>query len=1275
MPRLSSKVNKRKLAGNLSVAELKELLAEKTGKKSKVTKKASSKATKRGTSKPKKREVLKPLKKSDRNDPVYVSSKEPNKRGVANARADEAKREAERDDKRREKGKYDVKGKYDRQRSFVKITMHYHVTVYDGGKKVDGYVNSIDEFVAIDWNKNRPETYTTKIRQAKAMLFDRVEKTMESGGIIEDHEFEVVRVANKRELNQAAKDPRNIRMLGVRYDSFKVNGKKIIDYQFIPADLNVPMKGYTCTDSYLLKAYKKKIPSLNQKRLDEIMGKVNPALGRTATEIDLFCAHYKISHYALDYKHSVFMKEVRNGRNHPALIYYCVNGHLYPVTDKTTRTTITKKSAAKASKSTYGTSLKAEQSEKQKEETEKALIDLFQREKFEDIPLKEVLENADYYDCNIFYHVASLRPKFFELFAEYGVACECTYTGDNITSITIKKKKVKLFANMNHRSKYDWNDVERLCGELGIPFINQSLTTVGCQLFDSKFNLKGKKKHMRTAFNQSQREAFWSERGKVCAICNENVQLSNCEIDHILALSQGGDNSHQNLQVLCKDCHLKKSKLEVAERCFGTDNTVSDYNKETLKIFSVAKNGFVHNFAPDALFQKTKGFSQMLGFDITKCRTETALRMDQPWCVYSVFDDVREYKGEEILPGTYHVVTNNYLPFKGTGWYTYNLVIKALADKLITKKDITHYVHASFTLPADYYSKFIEYVRKNVSDKNLAKPIINMFIGSLGHKVNKSRKLFLTNNLNEASYHKFCTAENENKMVHVHPTIYRADKDADDDVKAAYKGIYEVATHSTLYLESTRVPIFNQILDEEAWHLYEITKLLKKYNCKRMVYYNTDNAIAEFDNEKQMKACEKEGLQVFWDAEKKFPKYKVSTNIYNMERVEKDEFGHNLPEKLAAGQVVREFKTPKVKYEQLYADKGSNNFDDIVDELLDAEQSFDIGGRAGCGKSWFLKQIIKKLRERNDSEIDNFIILCPTHKACRSLDKNAVTLHSKWTQIKTTGADPFNHKKWIIIDEKSMVVEAFWKQLLQIYHRHPECKFIICGDWDQLPPVCDRSNFDYKNSLAMWELCDGRKVELTTCRRVSKAGQKLFNMCKDVSKADLSVFDDEIHERSLAYTNSVRKQVNARWMLQKRKGEKYITVPAVKGMEKHTQEAYIYKDLPLIAIATSSKYNIANAEEFRVVKFNAKEVTIGVVLEDGSIDEEEIVIPVSELPNLVQPAYCISVHRSQCATYREPYTIFQTARMKDMGDMGKRLLYVALSRAADMSLINISDEY
>jgi superfamily I DNA and/or RNA helicase len=99
---------------------------------------------------------------------------------------------------------------------------------------------------------------------------------------------------------------------------------------------------------------------------------------------------------------------------------------------------------------------------------------------------------------------------------------------------------------------------------------------------------------------------------------------------------------------------------------------------------------------------------------------------------------------------------------------------------------------------------------------------------------------------------------------------------------------------------------------------------------------------------------------------------------------------------------------------------------------------------------------------------------------------------------------------YIFIDEISMVKEIFYKFFVMIKRIKPTIKFIIAGDFQQLPPINDRIEnkdyeFNYKSSVALKELCDFNKLELTTCRR---SDDILFNMCKfeNINNIDVTKF-------------------------------------------------------------------------------------------------------------------------------------------------------------------------
>lgn len=67
-----------------------------------------------------------------------------------------------------------------------------------------------------------------------------------------------------------------------------------------------------------------------------------------------------------------------------------------------------------------------------------------------------------------------------------------------------------------------------------------------------------KTKKIRSEQTKIKRNVFCKEN-IVCAKCGEK---SNLELDHILPIQFGGDNSPENLQLLCHDCHRVKTQYE-----------------------------------------------------------------------------------------------------------------------------------------------------------------------------------------------------------------------------------------------------------------------------------------------------------------------------------------------------------------------------------------------------------------------------------------------------------------------------------------------------------------------------------------------------------------------------------------------------------------------------------------------------------------------------------------------------------------------------------------
>lgn len=70
------------------------------------------------------------------------------------------------------------------------------------------------------------------------------------------------------------------------------------------------------------------------------------------------------------------------------------------------------------------------------------------------------------------------------------------------------------------------------------------------------FNIYIRKDGNRTTIPMDIATAVWNRDGGKCCICGSN---ENLEFDHIIPISKGGATTFRNLQILCKNCNIKKS--------------------------------------------------------------------------------------------------------------------------------------------------------------------------------------------------------------------------------------------------------------------------------------------------------------------------------------------------------------------------------------------------------------------------------------------------------------------------------------------------------------------------------------------------------------------------------------------------------------------------------------------------------------------------------------------------------------------------------------------
>lgn len=300
--------------------------------------------------------------------------------------------------------------------------------------------------------------------------------------------------------------------------------------------------------------------------------------------------------------------------------------------------------------------------------------------------------------------------------------------------------------------------------------------------------------------------------------------------------------------------------------------------------------------------------------------------------------------------------------------------------------------------------------------------------------------------------------------------------------------LYQVTKSEKFELDIANSCIYNMIVDIEACELHKLKQIIEQNNGT-VTSLKTDCCECYFKDNKPVDIT-----QYYWDNEKTVRKYKFEnkTESPTYERMAK--FKHN-------GNYEFERKQWNIKKDPLH-----NDFTQIAKEIIESKQGCNLNGIAGSGKTSMLRTIMKQL----DEQKIKYQALCPTNKSARVVSKDAMTIHkflAKGFSNMKSLKKQIHGLKYIIVDEISMVREMFYKVFLSI-KAMSDIKFIIAGDWRQIEPVNDRAEFNYKDSLALLELCDANKLELTQCRR---SDDKLFKASLQVMTLDTKKFGKNEH--------------------------------------------------------------------------------------------------------------------------------------------------------------------
>ena len=852
---------------------------------------------------------------------------------------------------------------------------------------------------------------------------------------------------------------------------------KVLAYDFMPkaADVSLKTTSMECVYDCLMHRYG------NNKRkvfTKEDMLKDFNRFNKTGKQLDYkdgvtphmlmeWCKKYKITCYMFDIKKKMFDNYISPSRNYPPLMFYSVDEHMYLIEDEETLKSIANRrnqNDNNTNKHLTGT-----------EDDEKVIEDLSKLKiyDYEDIS-DDFTDKLDTLEapCIIMVQQCDLLGVFKEIVRYRNVVPKVIHKGElTIKEIQYKHKDgiIRIMKDANFGTQMRYNTIMSICKHLNVPWTNQGMGS----LVQGYYDLFSGRKSLRCYIDK---EAIAEKCGNKCCACGKKGVPF--QIDHIVPLAAGGDNSNDNLQLLCKPCHYEKTKIERDENKYiKIDPMASTFSNQAYDVFNS------HLAKQWAYVEKLNDYEALQGYDINKCRKNIMYYSKHEWPVYTVMDGVKPYDKSDLKCGFYFIECHNMFPLRGNGWYPMPQVEYCLNNGVITKDDIKYQLIPSLTLPANYFREFIDDVYKKFG--NLSKLAINAFIGCFYRAAYQSVSSLYTRSIDYACY---AYSTYNGSFAH-----YMKDLD-----------LYQISYTVDFSVHETASPLYLYILGMEACEVHKLAEIVGKVS-----WVKTDCVYSE--NEVDLSKHEwADGV----------PKYKNEKpndhRVENMARVSRrDKYSLN-----------------KTKWNVI---KDDDNFDMLAQTVLE-RKCCNIDGIAGTGKS----TLIRKVKNVYDANNIKYICLAPTNKAARNIDgmtlhkfvgKNCNRLSIIQKRIEFIAA--------IVIDEVSMMHEFFYKILTIMKRIKPSLRIVLVGDFKQLAPVKDRANFVYNKSQALYELCNGNQIKLTKCRR---ADDTLYNMYGKVMSLDIMEFGKKFTMKHIAWRNETRKKINDICMLAASKGKHSMLV-------------------------------------------------------------------------------------------------------------------------------------
>jgi 5-methylcytosine-specific restriction enzyme A len=745
--------------------------------------------------------------------------------------------------------------------------------------------------------------------------------------------------------------------------------------------------------------------------------------GITPQCVNSICEKYDITHYCLDVHKSVIIKSLSKNQNHKALIYFSVNNHMYLIMDDVMRKSLIE---TVKEKENWNTSLLSDEVE------EKTNI-------YDDY---DIIENPKTFFTetkNTIYMFSrlgttSINDIFQSLIVDHGVPDNIKCKKTKIEAFKYKKNNIiyMFVCDPNAVHNITYKEVKVLCEKNDLPFKNQTFMHVVKQLRSKYFDeITG-----RIKFTKEFKEMVLEKSKKKCAGCKCCLKAKKYDIDHIRPLANGGTNQIDNLQALCKSCHQDKTaneheqgqyvKFSDTESCFN--NTVQEIMNSPLS----------HAYAfVEPIREPTKD-KKLFTIDINKCRRNILLNHKHDYCIFNVMDEPEECKKTKIIEGLYYIETDSYFPLRGNGWYYHSLVQYCLDNNIITKNNIKYVIYSSSTVKHDYYNGFINYCNDHIlnydqiqeyyntrTDENInfeGAPQEDETCINLNDDGEYEKIYVVKNKCVLSDYKKSCINSmiggfkpNTQKKVNWRSVHVTESKIEALQYSLQYEGsfmssfvsnnklfFHVFAPSKTTNIETER-PLYDQIVQQEAMELHRLKTLVESKGGV-VTDINTDAITCTFPDDKfPFDLIDEKNLDYYWDELKTVPKYKLEPNA---KRVKYPKLVHYM-----------RFDNYTLHTEpwEITQDVPDNNFEPLINKILDSNKSWLINGPPGAGKTTLINKIKEYLTNNNKV----YKCLAPTNLAALLID--GTTVHKFACKLKKLTKFMENQLDYIFVDEVSLL--------------------------------------------------------------------------------------------------------------------------------------------------------------------------------------------------------------------------------------------------------------